>query len=64
MQEAIRHLLAAAMELSPTSTEQAAFSAIVNRTGSERRPDDVIVMDLASGILTGVSHGAWPKVDD
>jgi len=60
MKEAIRLLLAAAMELSPTGTEQAAFNAIANQ---ERRPDDVIVMDLAAGILTGVSHGDWPKVD-
>lgn len=64
MNEAIRLLLAAAMQVAPTGVEQAAFSDLVNRLRGEGRADDYIVMELASKILTGVSHGDWPKVGD
>lgn len=64
MDAAIHMLLGAAMHVAPTSVEQAAFSDLVNRLRGEGRADDYIVMELASKILTGVSHGDWPKVGD
>lgn len=63
MTEAVRLLLAAAMHVAPTGTEQAGFSDLVNRMRGAGCSQNSIVIELSSAIFTGVSRGVWPTMD-
>ena len=56
-------MLQAAMYVSPTGTEQAAFGALVNKMEGAGEPSTVIALALADAISDGVRAGNWPKVD-
>jgi hypothetical protein len=57
-------LLAAAMRLSPTGTEQQAFSANVNKARMDGATDKEVCIDLLSSMLDGLRHGNWPSVSE
>jgi len=61
--DAVRLILAAAMYVAPTSTEQAGFSDLVNRMRGAGCSQDSIIIELSSAIFTGVSRGVWPEAD-
>jgi hypothetical protein len=58
--EAVRLLLAAAMHVTPTGKEQAAFSRMVN-TPEQGATDKDIARALAGSIWDGLTYGNWPK---
>jgi hypothetical protein len=59
--QTVNHLLAAAMEVSPTGIEQTAFGLIVNNMRNAGESDRVVSIELASAILDGLRYGNWPN---
>jgi AmiR/NasT family two-component response regulator len=58
--EANRHLLAAAVLMAPTGTEQEAFGRMCNEAYHQRASAKAVTQDLLGALLDGVRHGNWP----
>jgi hypothetical protein len=62
--QTVNHLLAAAMEVSPTGTEQSAFGRLVNNMRNAGEDDKSVSIELAATILEGLRNGNWPDPAD
>lgn len=63
LKPAVANLLAVAMVVSPTSTEQGAFGTLVNRMESAGELNCDIIVALADAISDGIRLGNWPKAE-
>lgn len=61
MSSTVRVLLQAAMELSPTSVEQQAFTSLVHEMQREGEEEADVVITLLGLLLDGLRYGNWPK---
>jgi hypothetical protein len=57
----ISQILQPAMEASPTSKEQAAFSALANRMLGEGYDETDIMQAVFEGIRSGLKTNIWPE---
>jgi hypothetical protein len=59
--EANKHLLQAAMLISPTSKEQEGFTALTHIRGISQQSLTILLINTMSD---GLSYGNWPSVKD
>lgn len=56
------HLLAAAMQLSPTQEVQSAFVRFTTDMDREGETEETICLAIASALVDGLRHFNWPEV--
>jgi hypothetical protein len=61
MDEALRHALQVCVLLSPTGTEQEAFSNMVNAMARDGVSPQNQILNLMGALTDGLKYGNWPS---